>query len=106
MITQTRKIKNFIRVAAFTLCVGAFIVPLPTKAGIEELAKVEKQKSSKKHSGSQGGGGTVYICNGPSATKYHRSSNCSGLNGCSASVSSTSKGNAEKKGYSPCAKCH
>lgn len=51
-------------------------------------------------------GGSVYICTGPKARRYHRSSHCSGLNRCSGSIISLSKSNASSRGYTPCQRCY
>ena len=49
--------------------------------------------------------GTVYICTGPKARKYHSSPNCRGLNRCSGSIKSLSVSAAKSKGFTPCRIC-
>lgn len=50
--------------------------------------------------------GTVYICTGPKARKYHSSQNCRGLNRCSGSIKSLSVSVAQSKGFTPCKICY
>ena len=50
--------------------------------------------------------GTVYICTGPKARKYHSSPNCRGLNRCSGCIKSLSVSAAKSKGFSPCRICY
>jgi len=50
--------------------------------------------------------GTVYICTGPKARKYHSSQNCRGLNRCSGSIKSLSVSIAQSKGFTPCKICY
>lgn len=47
----------------------------------------------------------VYVCNGPSATKYHRIKNCRGLSRCSTEIEKISKSDAIKKGRCVCKIC-
>lgn len=49
---------------------------------------------------------TVYICTGPKAKVYHRTSNCSGLNSCSGNVISVSISKAKEMGRRACKKCY
>lgn len=46
----------------------------------------------------------VYICTGKSAKRYHRTSNCRGLNRCSGKI--VSKSSAEKGNRTPCKICY
>ena len=48
----------------------------------------------------------VYICTGKSAKRYHRTSNCRGLNRCSGRGASISKSAAEKGNRTPCKICY
>ena len=48
----------------------------------------------------------VYVCTGPKAYTYHKSSDCSGLNNCSGSVISVSLSKAKQMGRRPCKKCY
>lgn len=48
---------------------------------------------------------TVYICTGPKAKKYHKTSHCKGLNRCSGTIKSISIAEARKH-YSPCNICY
>lgn len=48
----------------------------------------------------------VYICTGKSAKRYHRTSNCRGLNRCGGNVVSISKSAAEKGNRTPCTICY
>ena len=48
----------------------------------------------------------VYICTGKSAKRYHRTSNCRGLNRCSGKIVSISKSAAEKGNRTPCKICY
>ena len=50
--------------------------------------------------------GTVYICTGPKARKYHSSQNCRGLNRCSGSIKSLSVSVAQSKGFTPYKICY
>lgn len=50
--------------------------------------------------------GTVYICTGNSATKYHSNPNCSGLNRCSGTIEEVSTNEAENMGRRPCKRCY
>ena len=50
--------------------------------------------------------GTVYICTGPKARKYHSNQNCRGLNRCSGSIKSLSVSAAKSKGFTPCKICY
>ena len=59
--------------------------------------------STKKNTNIQSG--TVYICTGPKARKYHASQNCRGLNRCSGSIKDLSVSAAKSKGFSPCRIC-
>lgn len=47
----------------------------------------------------------VYVCTGPSATRYHRTPDCSGLNRCSREIKKITLTEAEKKGRTACKKC-
>lgn len=48
---------------------------------------------------------TVYVCNGPSATRYHSTKSCTGLSNCSASITSHTEKEAIAKGRSKCSRC-
>ena len=48
----------------------------------------------------------VYVCTGPSAKRYHRTPNCSGLSRCSREVKKITLQETEKKGRTPCQKCY
>ena len=48
----------------------------------------------------------VYICTGPSATKYHDSDECWGLNRCKSRIKKVSIEEAEEMGYDPCKICY
>ena len=50
--------------------------------------------------------GTVYICTGPKARKFHSSPNCRGLNRCSGNIKSLSVSVAQSKGFTPCKICY
>ena len=60
--------------------------------------------STKKNTNIQSG--TVYICTGPKARKYHSSQNCRGLNRCFGSIKSLSVSAAKSKGFTPCRICY
>lgn len=45
---------------------------------------------------------TVYICNGPKAAVYHKSSECKGLNRCSTNIASVSEEKAIHMGRRKC----
>jgi len=60
--------------------------------------------STKKNTNIQSG--TVYICTGPKARKFHSSPNCRGLNRCSGSIKSLSLSAAKSRGFSPCKICY
>ena len=44
----------------------------------------------------------VYICISKTASKYHYSKNCKGLNRCTHTISKVSKSDAKSRGYSLC----
>lgn len=46
----------------------------------------------------------VYVCTGPKAKRYHRNTNCSGLNRCSAKIKAYKLNNVPNR-YTPCRKC-
>ena len=48
----------------------------------------------------------VYICNGPYAKKYHKTSDCKGLYNCSASIDKVSLEEAKNKGKTSCDYCY
>jgi hypothetical protein len=50
-------------------------------------------------------GETVYICNGTSATKYHKTNRCGGLSNCRGTITSIDKSDAIKKGRTECLRC-
>lgn len=48
----------------------------------------------------------VYICTGSSATKYHRTADCRGLNNCKGSIVKVTRSDAENKYHrTPCKIC-
>lgn len=48
----------------------------------------------------------VYICTGPTASRYHRSQYCSGLNNCSGSIVQVTLAKAKAMHRTPCKKCY
>lgn len=48
----------------------------------------------------------VYICTGPSATTYHKTDECKGLNRCSREIKMVSIDKAKKMGRRPCKFCY
>lgn len=50
--------------------------------------------------------GGVYVCTGPTATRYHKSSTCNGLSRCSGSINKISVEEAESEGRTPCKICY
>lgn len=48
----------------------------------------------------------VYICTSSSATKYHNSDKCWGLNRCKSKIEKVSIDDAEEMGYTPCKICY
>lgn len=48
----------------------------------------------------------VYVCIGSGSTKYHRYTDCSGLNSCSGDIEELYVPEAEYKGYEPCKRCY
>lgn len=48
----------------------------------------------------------VYICTGPSATTYHSTDECRGLNRCSREIKMVSIDKAKKMGRRPCRFCY
>lgn len=48
----------------------------------------------------------VYICKSSSATKYHNSDECWGLNRCKSKIEEVSIEDAEDMGYTPCKICY
>lgn len=49
---------------------------------------------------------SVYICTGSSSYRYHRTSNCSGLNNCQSEIEEVSVSYATSIGRTPCKKCY
>lgn len=49
---------------------------------------------------------SVYICTGSHASKYHRHSNCRGLNNCKSEIKSVTRSTAQKQGHSACKICY
>lgn len=49
---------------------------------------------------------TVYVCTGPSSTKYHCFEDCLGLSRCSGDVEEMDLEEAEDEGYEPCKRCY
>lgn len=45
---------------------------------------------------------TVYVCNGPKATKYHYKENCRGLSRCSTKIEKTTLKKAKDNGRTLC----
>ncbi|MBC9811153.1 hypothetical protein H9Y05_01580 [Crocinitomicaceae bacterium CZZ-1] len=45
---------------------------------------------------------TAYICNSPSAKKYHYSKTCRGLQKCTHEIKKTTVDSAKKSGYTVC----
>lgn len=48
----------------------------------------------------------VYICTGPKAKVYHRTTRCSGLNNCSGSIKKITVAQAKQMGRRACRKCY
>lgn len=48
----------------------------------------------------------VYVCTGPTASTYHKSNRCSGLNRCSGEIVPVSLSKAKQMGRRPCKKCY
>lgn len=48
----------------------------------------------------------VYICTGPSSTKYHKTSKCRGLNSCSRDIVKVTIEKAKELGRKPCKLCY
>lgn len=48
----------------------------------------------------------VYICTGPYAKKYHKTSTCKGLDNCSESIKKVTESYAIDKGRTKCKKCY
>lgn len=51
-------------------------------------------------------GNKVYICTGPASKRYHKNSNCRGLDNCSSSIKHVSIEYAYKIGRTPCKWCY
>lgn len=49
---------------------------------------------------------TVYVCTGPNAEKYHKSSKCRGIRKSSCKIVSIDLADAKKAGYKPCKICY
>lgn len=47
----------------------------------------------------------VYICTGPSATAYHKTDRCNGLNKCSGDIKRVTVSEAREKHRHPCKIC-
>lgn len=50
-------------------------------------------------------GGTVYICTGPHAKRYHANKYCVGLSSCSGAIQEKGLYEAENDGKTPCRMC-
>jgi hypothetical protein len=50
--------------------------------------------------------GSVYICTGPGAKRYHAYKDCRGLNRCSADIKAVSLQKAKNMGLTPCQICY
>lgn len=48
----------------------------------------------------------VYICTGSMSKRYHKTSNCRGLNSCSKEIKKVSVDYAKKIGRTPCKWCY
>ncbi len=48
----------------------------------------------------------VYLCNGPSSFKYHRTNTCRGLNNCSTSITKSTLTYALKNNRTACKICY
>ena len=48
---------------------------------------------------------TVYVCTGSSATRYHISKSCKGLDSCNGDIASMSEDDAVSSGRTPCGLC-
>lgn len=49
--------------------------------------------------------GTVYVCPGPHAKRYHYDSSCDGLSNCSGEILEMTTEEAEERGRTPCRMC-
>lgn len=84
----------------FRLAVASVLLAIPTLVAFSTGCKQKANCSNVQ------GGQSVYICTGPKAYTYHKSSDCSGLNRCSGSVISVSLSKAKQMGRRPCKKCY
>ena len=50
--------------------------------------------------------GSVWICTGKFAKKYHRDPGCWGLGNCKSAIIKVSVSSAESQGKTPCSKCY
>lgn len=48
----------------------------------------------------------VYICTGPKSERYHKTSECRGLERCSKDIKKVTLAYAEEKGRTPCKICY
>jgi hypothetical protein len=48
----------------------------------------------------------VYLCNGPSSLRYHKTNTCRGLNNCSTSITKSTLTNALKNNRTACKICY
>jgi len=52
------------------------------------------------------GNNTVYLCNGPLSTVYHKTDHCLGLRRCSTNIEATDIGTAKTKQRRECKSCY
>ena len=49
---------------------------------------------------------TVYVCTGPNSKRYHRHSDCRGLDRCSEEIEAVTVSKAQSMGRTPCKLCY
>lgn len=84
----------------FRLAVASLLLAVPTLVAFSTSYK-QKANSNNVH-----GEPIVYVCTGPTASTYHKSNRCSGLNRCSGEIVPVSLSKAKQMGRRPCKKCY
>ena len=85
----------------FRLAVASFLLAVPTLVAFSTSSK-QKANSNNNVNGEP----TVYVCTGSTASTYHKSNRCSGLNRCSGEIVPVSLSKAKQMGRRPCKKCY
>lgn len=79
----------------FKLAIASILLAAPTLVAFSSKQHVRVQAEP-----------TVYVCTGPTASTYHKTNRCSGLNRCSGDIIPVSLSKAKQMGRRPCKKCY